>query len=222
MYELVERELNTREIRLLKSKVRRYEKEVRPAYRVALVAGLLGYGVAGLIVLAGNLLSKDKTPLWFTLLILVGVGTFLFVSVSRGLLKQNKHVRRMVCVIHDALEHGSVREEIVRSDRMIEVEELEDEGACYLFEVEDRKLLLLFGQEYYSGPKFPSTDFSLVEILDSRKNFVDLFVDKRGEKLKPYKMISAKSRLKHLIPYDHKFIDCGIGELEEHLTKSCS
>ena len=220
MYGLVERKLNDKEIRLLKLRIHGYEKQIRPLYRVLLICGLFGYGTTGLIVLAGNLLSVNKTPLWFTLLIFAGVGTFLFISVSRSILRQDKHNRAMVCSINEALQNGTVVEEIVKSERMIEVQELEDEGACYLFEVEGKKLLLLFGQEYYPDTKFPSTDFSLIQILDSKKKPVESFVEKRGEKLKPYRTIPAKDRLKRIIPYEQKFINCGIDELDDHLAQN--
>jgi hypothetical protein len=220
MYELIERKLNDKEIRLLELRIRGYEKQVHPLYRVILISGLLGYGTTGLIVLAGNLLSANKTPFWFTLLIFAGVGTFLFVSVCLSKLRQDKQNRVIISALSDSLQNRTAAEEIVKSDRMIEVRELEDEGACYLFEVEDRKLLLLFGQEYYPGTKFPSTDFSLIQILDSKKNTVEFFIEKRGEKLKPYRTISSRDRFKQIIPYDQKFINCGIDELEEHLTQN--
>lgn len=220
MYELIERKLNEKEVRLLKLRVRGYEKQIHPLYRVVLISGLLGYGATGLIVLAGNLLSKTKTPLWFTLLIFAGVGTILFVSVIRSIIRQDKHNRAMIRAVNDALQNGTAVEETIKSDRMIEIQELEDEGACYLFEVEDKKLLLLFGQEYYPGPKFPVTDFSLIQIQDSKKNPIEFFIEKRGEKLKPYRTIPAKDRLKQMIPYDQKFIHCGIDELDEYLAKN--
>ena len=220
MYELIERKLNEKEVRLLKLRVRGYEKQIHPLSRIVLISGLLGYGATGLIVLAGNLLSKTKTPLWFTLLIFAGVGTILFVSVIRSIIRHDKHNRAMIRAVNDALQNGTAVEETIKSDRMIEIQELEDEGACYLFEVEDKKLLLLFGQEYYPGPKFPVTDFSLIQIQDSKKNPIEFFIEKRGEKLKPYRTIPAKDRLKQMIPYDQKFIHCGIDELDEYLTKN--
>ncbi len=219
MYELLERKLNDKEIRLLKSRIRRYEKQIRPAYRTFLISGLLGYGAAGLIVIAGNLLSKDKTPIWFTMLILFGAGTFLFVSVFRSLFRQNRDSRRMITVLRDALTGGTARVETICSTRFIEVEEFEDEGACYLFEIEDKRLFLLSGQEYYSDSKFPSTDFSLVDILDANRNPVESYVEKRGEKLKPCRIISAKEKLKEVIPYEDKFIKCSLDELDSYIKK---
>jgi len=219
MYELIERKLNDKEIRLLKSRIRRHEKQVRPSYRTALISGLLGYGAAGLIVLAGNLLSKDKTPAWFTMLIFFGAGSFLFLSLFSSLSRQNRDSRRMIAVLKDALAGGSARAETISCKRFIEVEELEDEGACYLFEVDDKRLFLLFGQEYYSDAKFPSTDFSLVDILDANSNPVDSYLEKRGEKLKPCRVISASDKLKGIIPYDEKFISCGLDEFDSYMNE---
>jgi hypothetical protein len=48
MYELVERKLNNKDVRLLKLRVRGYEKQIHPLYRVVLVSGLYGYGATGL------------------------------------------------------------------------------------------------------------------------------------------------------------------------------
>lgn len=214
MYEVIERGLNEKEVRLLQSSRRRCQERMRPGWQVAVIAGLLGYGASGLIVLAGNLLAKDSTPLWFSLLILLGVGTFLFISVARSVLKQNRECRRMMSVIDDALQHGSAREEIVQAARMVEVEEREDEGACYLLEVDEQRLLVLWGQEFYAGPRFPSTDFSLVELRDSRRYPIESYIDRRGEKLRPSKVIAAKDPLKLKIPYDDRFIPCRLDELE--------
>ena len=219
MYELIERKLNDKEIRLLKSRIRRYEKQVRPLYRTALISGLLGYGVAGLIVLAGNLLSKDKTPAWFTMLILFGAGSFLFLSLFRSLYQQNKGSSRMIAVLNDAIINGKARVETISCKRFIEVEEFEDEGVCYLFEIEDKRLFLLFGQEYYSDSRFPSTDFSIVDILDAKRNSVESYLEKRGEKLKPYRIISASDKIKEVIPYDEKFINCGLDELDSYINE---
>jgi len=123
----------------------------------------------------------------------------------------------MMSVIDDALQHGSAREEIVQAARMVEVEEMEDEGACYPLEVEEQKLLILFGQEFYAGPKFPSTDFSLVELRDARQHPIEFYIEKRGEKLRPCRVIAAKDPLKLKIPYDDQFIPCRLDELDAHL-----
>jgi len=219
MYELIERKLNDKEIRLLRFKIGRYESEVFSPYKAAAIWVLLSYGVAGLIVLAGNLLSKEETPVWFTLLIFFGVGTFLFVTALRTLFRQNRDNSRMIAVLKDALAGGSARVETISCKRFIEVEEFEDEGACYLFEIDDKRLFLLFGQEYYSDAEFPSTDFSLVDILDANRNPIDSYVEKRGEKLKPYRIISASDKLKEVIPYDEKFINCGLDELDSYMIR---
>ena len=103
---------------------------------------------------------------------------------------------------------------------MIEVEELEDEGACYFFEIKDGKLFQLSGQEYYSRAQFPSTDFSLIDILDAQGNPVTSFLEKKGTRLEPCKMIRATDEIKNLIPYDQKFFDCRIDEFETYIKEN--
>ena len=125
----------------------------------------------------------------------------------------------MIAVLNDAIINGKARVETISCKRFIEVEELEDEGACYLFEIEDKRLFLLFGQEYYSDAKFPSTDFSIVDILDAKRNSVESYLEKRGEKLKPYRIISASDKIKEVIPYDEKFINCGLDELDSYINE---
>ena len=41
-----------------------------------------------------------------------------------------------------------------------------------------KKLFLLFGQKYYATSKFPSSDFSLIEILDSKGNPIAEMIEK--------------------------------------------
>jgi len=46
-----------------------------------------------------------------------------------------------------------------------------------------------------------------------------MFLDKRGEKLKPYRIISASDKLKGMIPYDEKFINCGLDEFDSYINE---
>jgi len=45
------------------------------------------------------------------------------------------------------------------------------------------------------------------------------YVEKRGEKLKPCRIISASDKLKGMIPYDEKFINCGLDELDSYIDE---
>jgi hypothetical protein len=82
----------------------------------------------------------------------------------------------------------------IRARAFAQFEEVEDEGACYAFELEGDRLVFITGQEFYEGARFPSLGFSLVYVLDERERTVDMFVDKRGAKTAPAKTISAASK----------------------------
>jgi hypothetical protein len=219
MYDQFERKLTEKEIKFLKTNIQAREKRNRSRYKAIIIQCLIGYGIAGVICLLGNLLSKDQPPFWFYMIIFWGAGTFLAFSLAKNAYRENMENSRMLSFLTDALQNGKARVEKIQSQRMLEVEELEDEGACYFFEVEARKLFQLYGQEYYSSATFPSTEFCLIDIIDSNGNPVASFLENNGEKLSPYRMICAKDTVKDLIPYDQKFIDCGIDEFEEYVKQ---
>jgi hypothetical protein len=79
----------------------------------------------------------------------------------------------------------------VRARSFAEFEEIEDEGACYAFELDGGRLVFIAGQEFYAGAKFPSLDFSLVYVLDERGGSVDMLIDKRGAKAVPARTIPS-------------------------------
>ncbi len=79
----------------------------------------------------------------------------------------------------------------IQSDQMVEFEEREDEGACYAFQVGDR-IVFVAGQDFYPSAKFPNSDFSLVEITDSRGALVEMVIDTAGKKLQPIRTIAAE------------------------------
>ena len=102
---------------------------------------------------------------------------------------------------------------------MVEFQEIEDEGACYAFQVEQDKIVFVTGQDFYSGPKFPSTDFSITSIIGTKGDLVHLLIDKRGEKLRPIRTISAEIK-QHLRIPEHLEIVTGRLEDLEKILKS--
>jgi hypothetical protein len=64
-------------------------------------------------------------------------------------------------------------------------EEIEDEGACYAFELEGGRVVFVAGQEFTESARFPSLDFSLVYPLVEQGRPVEMFIEKRGGKAAP-------------------------------------
>jgi hypothetical protein len=84
----------------------------------------------------------------------------------------------------------------VLSERVVEFEEEEDEGACYAFAQDGgASTIFVIGQEFYDDDDFPNSDFAIVEILGGSGRPVDVLVTKRGRKLTPERVVAAASRI---------------------------
>ncbi len=79
----------------------------------------------------------------------------------------------------------------MRASGFAEFEEIEDEGACYAFAIDEGRLAFVEGQDFYAGARFPSLDFSLVYVLDEAGQSVDMLIDKRGPKAAPTRIVPA-------------------------------
>lgn len=220
MYRQFERKLTEKETLFLKARIRAEEKRYRSRFQIVCIQCVIGFGIAGIICLLGKFLSEDTPPIWFFMLIFWGSGGLLSVLFVKSALRNHRAVSQALSSFKDALQHGRARVERIQAQRLIEVEELEDEGACYFFEIDDHRLFQICGQEYYSGAQFPSSDFSLIDILGSHGHPVTSLLEKKGAKLKPYKMISATDKIKNIIPYDQKFIDCSIDAFEKYIEQN--
>ena len=82
----------------------------------------------------------------------------------------------------------------VRARAFAEFEEIEDEGACFVFEIEGPRLAFVTGQEFYPGARFPSLDFSLVYVRDEAGRTVDMLIDKRGVRAAPTLIIPVAAQ----------------------------
>ncbi|MDH4188233.1 MAG: hypothetical protein OEV08_14675, partial [Nitrospira sp.] len=90
----------------------------------------------------------------------VGLSVGLFVLVT-----ERSALRASVSALESALRRNTALVHRVRGSELIAVEEPEDEGACWLIQLPQEQVLILSGQQYYPTRRFPSDDFSLVEIL---------------------------------------------------------
>jgi len=95
---------------------------------------------------------------------------------------------------------------------MVEIEEVEDEGPCYAFQVNDERIVFVEGQDFYPSARFPNTDFELVEIHDGAGKLVSMVIDKHGEKLTPLRRVSAEGQLQlyrpaHLATVPGRLVD---------------
>ena len=67
-----------------------------------------------------------------------------------------------------ALENGRVSIKKVKSNRVIEIEEYEDEGAGYIFDIGNGKILFLKGQRFFPADEsmeWPNSEFEIVRTV---------------------------------------------------------
>jgi hypothetical protein len=93
--------------------------------------------------------------------------------------------------LEDALCINRARVIRVQSERVVEFEEEEDEGACHAFGHDAASVVFIVGQEFYEDDDFPNSDFSMIETLGSRGTPVDIWLEKTGRKLTPDRVVSA-------------------------------
>jgi hypothetical protein len=132
--------------------------------------------------------------------------------------EEHLRTRRLQLRLSQTLESGRAREIRVVASAVVEFEEVEDEGACYAFQIADAQMVFVSGQLFYSSAKFPNSDFSLVDVLSPSGELVDCFIRKQGEKLVPIRIVSADVKQRLRIP-PHLHVMAGtLAQLEQLLA----
>jgi hypothetical protein len=167
-----------------------------------------------LTVLASDAPVAVVTAVW----LIVGGGITLW--VRRDLRADAGQAAATIRGLESALRRNAADVFDVRARSFAEFEEIEDEGACYAFELEGGHLVFIAGQEFYGGARFPSLDFSLVYVLDEDGAAVDMLTDKRGAKAVPARTIPAAVKRELDMP-DHLETRFGrIDDVEDGLRRS--
>ena len=180
------RPLTTAEERLLRGKIRSLTARGRRAPRMWLA---LSGVIISLLWLWTLLASEAPWPIVTVFWLVIGGAIALW--VRRDL---RTDIEAMTRDLESALRQNAADVYDIHAHSFAQFEEIEDEGACYAFELDGDRLVFITGQEFYESARFPSLDFSLVYVLDERGRTVDMFIDKRGPKTPPSRTISATSK----------------------------
>lgn len=208
------RPLTAAERRLLCCKIRQYR--VRPGELERRV-GLIAAGTTGVLWLL-TLLASDAPWLWVTIAWL-GLGALLYVWVLRDLRRETQHLPIIVSSMESALRRDEAESFDLVAQAYAEFEEMEDEGACYAFDMGDGRLVFLTGQQFYPSARFPSLDFSVVYPLDENGESADMWVAKRGQGTEPARIVpaSVKWDLADRIPQPLEVVKGSLDTVEESL-----
>lgn len=210
----VARPLSETERRLLMSDLKRSQRQLRSFLRRLPLTVLVIFGT--LWVLA---VTAEKGRWLFPTVLLWPAGglilTWIYFSEKP---KYDAAIRRS----EDAVQRNEAHEISIQSEALVELEEIEDEGACYAFQISNGRIVFVSGQDYYPTARFPNSDFSVIRIFDQENFLVEEFVEKRGSKLKPKRKISAKAKATLNIPAHLEVIEGDLDRLENLLEQSGS
>ena len=189
------RPLTESQRRLLQSRIRGFRASGRRA-RAASVP--IVCGVIGVLWLLTIWASDAPWPIVTAFWIVVGGSIALW--VRRDLGKDERRLGDMAAGLESALNANAADVYDIRARSFALFEEIEDEGACYAFELEGNRLVFVTGQEFYESARFPSLDFSLVYVVDEAGRTVDMVVEKRGGTAAPARTIPSTLKARIELP----------------------
>jgi len=201
-----ERALTDAEKRELEARIERLQSMVRLRLPKATVASVIVCGaLAALTLLVSDASRGVILAFWLALAVLF--------SLWIGL-PGRTGPRRQAALLEAALRHDRARVFRVQSTRVVEFEEIEDEGACYAFDIGEGRILFVQGQEFYPDDDFPNSDFSLATVLGPGNAVVDEIFTKSGAKLDPERRIARDVKDRLTIPDHLEVIDADLGTIE--------
>ncbi len=210
MLDSIERPLTDSERQHLTTRLQAARTESRNAL---LKTGAASTAVCGVLMLLTLWLSDAPAVViagfW------AGIGLLLSLWIG---LPWRRLMRGQIPILEDGLRTNRARELRLQSDRVVEFEEEEDEGACYAFD-RDGSTIFVVGQEFYEDDDFPNGDFSIVEILGVSGRPVDTLVAKRGRKLAPERVIPAHVKNQLELPEHLEVIDAPLERIESALRQ---
>jgi hypothetical protein len=206
------RPLKQAEVRLLKARASMIKRSGRRARSASLWVGLATI----LLLWALTLIASDSPALIVTLFWFV-VGGGIVLAVRSSMRAEGRQLQAVAAGLESAVRRDLAEVYDIRATGFVEFAEIEDEGACYAFELPGERLVFLQGQEFYGAAGFPSLDFSLVMPVDESGRRVDILIEKRGPKAKPQRVVPAKVKRGLGFPDDLQLIRGSLTDIEERL-----
>jgi hypothetical protein len=166
-------------------------------------------------VLWGLTVIASKLVLWPTVLWMSFAVAFPL-WIGWGEHRSNRARRRG---IESALAANRVDEVRVATTEAVALDEIEDLGEAWAFQVEPDRVLF-FGPRQALPRGFPTTDFSYAEILDAAGEIVDVRFKLRGERLEPMRRIPAEDQGGFDLSRDREILPGRLDRLESLLRRS--
>lgn len=193
-------------------------QDLRRSARAGALGPIAVAGAAAAVLWALTLLASDAS--WVVVTVFwAAAGALLALRVRHDQRSAGRALEAMAAQMESAVRRGEAEVYDIRARRYLAFEEVEDEGACWAFELGGGRVVFLTGQEMYAAPGFPSLDFSLVHPLDEGGRAADLWIEPRGEPVPPARVVPAdvKLRLADALPGHLEVVSADLDRLEESL-----
>jgi len=190
--EPVRRPLTSAEQRALRMRIAGLRAQDRRSRRGAIVAS----AVISVLLWAVTLLASDSpwmviTAFW----IVVGCAIGLWSYRSQG-----TDSRHTIGGLESALRRNEADVYDVHASAFADVEEYEDEGALYVFALDDDRMVWIAGQEFYDERRFPCLDFTLVYPLTEGGTPAWMLMERRSAKASPSFTLPASFKERQDVP----------------------
>lgn len=183
------RPLRAAEARLLRARLAALD-----AAAARLPASVLLSAAAVFAVLWATTLMLSDTPATVITVFWIGTAGAITYWVYRDQRRDLAGTASTRKQLESAVQRGEADVYDFRCRAFVEFDELEDEGACYAFQLDDERVAFLCGQEFYPRARFPSHDFSLVYPIDENGDAVDMYIEKRGPRASPARRLRSADR----------------------------
>lgn len=207
------RPLTAAEVRLLRAKTSSLRRRGPRAYSAG-----LWIGIATIVVLWALTVAASDAPLLVITGFWIVAGAAIILWVRRDLGADRRTFDAIAAAHDSALRRNLADVYDIRSSGFVEFEEIEDEGACYAFQLEGTDaVVFLSGQEFYEEARFPGLDFSLVFPLDEAGRRVDMLIEKRGAKARAVRRVPRGVKERLTIPEDLQIVPGTLDDLESRI-----
>ncbi len=209
MLETLERPMTSDEYFSLRTRLQNARDE---GGKALLKSGAASAAVCG--VLMALTLAASDAPV----IVVVGFWVLMMVVFTLWIgLPRRRLMLDQISILQDALHGNRARERRLRSERVVEFEEEEDEGACYAFDHDGVSSIFVIGQEFYEDDDFPNSDFSMIELLGAAGTPIDVLLTKRGRRLTPERVIPAAIKNRVELPEHLSIVPAPLERIESAL-----
>jgi hypothetical protein len=144
------------------------------------------------------------------------LGALIALSLIPNTKEERVRLSERISEYDFAISRNQCEDTAIAARKMWELEEHDDEGSCYAFELEYGGVVFVMGQEFYPSARFPNENFSIIHFRNPTHEPFEMLIEKKGKKISPERVISVKEKKGLVIPRHREFFD---GTLEDVFAK---